>query len=308
MVFCSSVHTSILIFFYIALTNGEKSSSSDHTTSSSTVAPTRNQQSTVKTADPLSAQFSTFVSTIEALLTDRCHDKLEQSKRFCSNLTITISDNSNELLFNDEQLQKINACTEFHELFTILRKHWSWQDYTILTHIIGLSGLKEAKDEKDLFETRMASYQGMKIISETIPPESISPDYIRLSIIIDKPYQELTAEIFEELHDFVFHNLDINRYVALPFIKFLFSSLHLEWYVLKKATVHIVKMAQQNEEIFTSNSVVFIQLDQSVVLDCRAKSEKQIVSLNCYKNHERFISKHIFLMTVNWNVVSVTTS
>ena len=263
------------------MSDGEQSSS-DHTTSSSTVAPARNHQSTVKTADPLSAQFSTFVSTIEALLADRCHDKLEQSKRFCENLSI--SDNSDELLFNDEQLQKINACTEFHELFMILRKHWSWRDYTILTHIIAFSGLKEAKDEKKLFETRMASYQGMKIISETIPPESISPDYIRLRIIIDKPYQELTTEIFEELHDFVFHNLDIKRYIALPFIKFLYSSLHLEWYVLKKATAHIIKMVQHNEKNFTSNSVVFIQLDQSVLLDCRAKSEKQIVSLNCTMN------------------------
>ena len=247
----------------------------NHHTSSSTKTAA---SSTVKTPDPLSVQFSRFVATIEALL-EQCHDKLEESKQFCMNLTYTISDNSNdEHLFNDEQLQKINACTTFKELFVILRKHWSWRAYSILTHIISITGLKEAQDEVDLFETRMASYQGMKIISEEISPEAIPPDYIRLSVLITKPYRDLTVEKYAELHDFVFRNLDTKHYTALPYIKFLFGSLQLEWYVLKKAAPYMIKMAQQNEEIFMSNSVVFIQIDQHVVLDCRAKDKTQIVS------------------------------
>ena len=215
------------------------------------------------------------MATIESLL-EKCHDKLEQSKHFCSN--IAISGNSDELLFNDEQLQKINACSTFNELFTILRKHWSWKDYSILTHIISIAGLKEAQDEVELFETTMASYQGMKIICDSFSPGSIPLDYIRLSILIDKPYRDLTVEKYTELHDFVFKNLDIERYIALPFIKYLFGSLHLEWYVLKKAAPHMIKMAQQNEEIFMNNSVVFIQVDQYVVFDYRAKDKTQTVS------------------------------
>ena len=241
-------------------------------------AAASSEQSTVKTADPLSAQFSTFVTTIETLL-EVCHDKLEKAKRFCLNLTI--SDNSNELLFNDEQMQKINACTTFSELFTILRKHWSWKDYSILTHIISIVGLKEAKDEVDIFQKRMASYQGMKIVSENIPLEAISHEYIRLSVIIDKPYREFSVQNFTELRKFIFGNLDVKSYIALPYIKFLFDSLHLEWYVLKKAAPHMIKMAKQNEDIFTSNSVVFIQIDQFVVLDCKVKEvddKMQIVS------------------------------
>ena len=209
------------------------------------------------------------MATVEALL-DKNNDKLEQSKQVCSNLTISGNAND-ELLFNDEQLQKINACSTFNELFTILCKHWSWRDYSILTQIIAITGLKEAEGELQLFKARMASYEGMKITSGNIPPEAISHDYITLSVIIDKPYQELTLEEFTKLCDFIFKYLDIKHYIALPHIKFLFGSLHLEWYVLKKAAPHMVKMAQQNEKIFTSNSVVFIQVDQSVVLDCRAK-------------------------------------
>ena len=257
----------------------QEPSDTSHLHTSGPTKPTAScERPTVKTADPLSVQFSTFVTTIEALL-ETCRDKLEQSKRFCSNLTI--SGNSDELLFNDEQLQKINACTTFSELFTILRKRWSWKDYSILTHIIGIVGLKEAEDEEELFETRMASYQGMKIISENISPETIPPGYIRLSVLINKPYRNLTVEKFTELRDFVFSNLDIKYYTALPSIKFQFSCLHLEWYVLKKAAPHMIKMAEQNEEIFKSNAVVFIQIDQLVVLDWKAKEvddKMQIVS------------------------------
>ena len=230
---------------------------------------------TVTTPDPLSEQFSRFVVTIEALL-EKCHDKLEQSKQFCSNLTINGNPN-NKLLFSDEQLQEINACSTFKELFTMLRKHWCWENYSILTQIISITGLKEAKDEVELFETTMASYQGMKMIRED-PSEAILLDYFKLSIFIDKPYRDLTVEKYTELRDFVFRNLDIKRYIAYPFIRYLLGSLHLEWYVLKKAAPHMIKMAQQNEEIFTSNSVVFIQVDQHVVFDYRAKDKTQIVS------------------------------
>ena len=234
------------------------------------------EQSTVRTADPLSVQFSAFVATIATLLSTFCSDKLEQSKQLCSNLTI--SDNFDELLFNDTQLQEINACSTFSELFAILRKHWSYIDYSILRQIITTTDLKKAKDELQLFKTGMASYEGMKILSENIPPEAISPEYIRLKVIVDQSYQDLTFEDFTKLRDFIFKHLDIKYYTALPHIKFLFGSLHLEWYVLKKAAAHMIKMAKQNEEVFTSNSVIFIQVDQSIVLDSKTKDKKRVVS------------------------------
>ena len=229
----------------------------------------------MKTPDPLSVQFNKFVNTIEALL-EKCCDKLEQSKRIC--LHLTISDNLHELLFNDEQLQKINACSTFNELFTILRRHWNLLDYSILKEIIITTDVKEAKDELQLFQTRMGSYEGMKIISENIQPDAISREYITLTVIIDKPYRELTSEDFIKLRDFIFKYLDIKHYTALPHIRYLLGSLHLKLYVLKKAAPHIIKMAQQNEEIFTSNSVVFIQVDQYVVFDYTAKDKTMVSS------------------------------
>ena len=259
-------------------TRSQQSSDTSHQASSPARPTGSSEQSTVRTANPLSVQFSTFVATIEELLDEKCQNKLKQSKRFCANLTI--SDNSDELLFSDEQLQKINTCTTFSELFFLLRKHWSWKDYLILTHIISFTGLEEAKAEAEVFEKRMASYQGMKIISENLSPDNIPQDYIKLSIIIDKPYRELSLKCFTELRDFIFSNLDVKKYIALPFIRFLFSSLHLELHVLKKAAPHMIKMAKLNEEVFISNSVIFIQVDQFVVLNCKAEvdDKMQIVS------------------------------
>ena len=40
----------------------------------------------------------------------------------------------------------------------------------------------------------------------------------------------------------------------------------------------MVKMVKQNEGIFTSNSLVFLQVDLSVIFDHRAKDKKQVSS------------------------------
>ena len=53
----------------------------------------------------LSVHFSSFVMTIRKIL-EKCKDKLEECKELCSNLTI--SGNSDVLLFSDEQLVRIN--------------------------------------------------------------------------------------------------------------------------------------------------------------------------------------------------------
>ena len=268
-------HMYVCMYVIYVVVNDSHQVSSDN---SHHHTPSSAASSAVNAPDPLSVKFSRFVATIEALL-KKCHDKLllklEQSKRLCLNLTI--SNNLNVLLFNDEQLQKINACSTFNELFAILRKHWSLLDYSILEEIITTTDLKEAKDELQVFKKSMGSYEGMKIISENIQPEAIF-EYITVSVIIDKPYQELTLEDFKKIRDFIFKYLDIKHYTALPHIKYIVGSMRLEWYVLQKAAPHMIKMAQQNEEIFTNNRVVFIMVDQCVVFDYRAKDKTQIVS------------------------------
>ena len=227
-------------------------------------------EKSIFSASNLSTNFSIFVMTIRKLLEKKCEDydeKLKLCKEFCSNLTIG---DSGTLLFSDEQLDKINKCTTFEQLFTILRKHWSWKEYSILKTIIAACESKEAEDELDKFEKLMSSYCGMKLISEECLPNEILENYVKLCITVDKPYKSLTLQDFCELKAFIFKHLNVREYIALPFIKFLFSSLHLEWYIPMQAVSHIIKMVHQNKKSLIQKSIVLIKIAAKSILDAHS--------------------------------------
>ena len=113
----------------------------------------------------------------------------------------------------------------------------------------------------------MSSYFGLRLVSDKFLPEELPDGYVQMSIIVDKPYKEFTLKNFIDLKTFIFKHMDIKPYVTRPFIKFLFSSLHLEWYILQKAVPHIVKMISKNLKIYTENFIVCIKVDQIIVLD-----------------------------------------
>ena len=209
--------------------------------------------------------------TIKKIL-EKCKDKLEACKELCSNLTI--SGNSDVLLFSDEQLAEINQCTSFQQLFTILRKHWNWEEYSILKGIIAESDSEEAKEELHKFEKFMGSYRGMKLIfdkhSFNISPKEYA-DYAKLYLIIEQSYKDLTLQDFMELRTFIFQHLDIKEYTALPFIKFLFRSLHLEWYIPVQAVSHLIKMIHENKKDFIQKSIVLIKVGEKSILDVQSK-------------------------------------
>jgi len=211
-----------------------------------------------------SVQFSSLIRTVEGVL-DKNSDNLELCKRLC--LDFTISDNSDTLLFNDEQLLKIEQCKSFRELFKLLRQHWSWREYYILKEIISESNSKEARDELEKYEKIMSSYAGLQLISEKFLPEDLPQDYVKMIIIIEKPYKELTLKECGEIRDFIFKHMDVKPYVAHPFIKFLFSSLHLEWFVLHHAIPYMTKVAHKNIHVFVEKSVSYIQVGKEVILD-----------------------------------------
>ena len=202
--------------------------------------------------------------TIRKIL-EKCKDKLEACKELCSNLTI--SGNSDVLLFTDEQLTAINQCASFQQLFTILRKHWNWREYSILKGIIAESGSHEAKDELCKFEKLMGSYFGMKLISDEYSPSELPVNYVKLCITIDQPYKDLTLQQYDEIRTFIFDHLDVQKYIAQPYIKFLFSSLHLEWYIPIQAVSHVTKAGQQNKEVLIQKFIVLIKVGEKIILD-----------------------------------------
>ena len=206
--------------------------------------------------------------TVRRML-EKCADKLELCKEICCNLTIGDSDT---LLFSDEQLDKIFGCTSFQQFFNILRKHWSWKEYSLLKNIIKECESKEAEAELDKFEKLMGSCCAMKLISDEYPPSQLPENYVRLCVTAAKPYKSLTLKDYDELRTFIFTHLDVQKYAALPFIKFLFSSLHLEWYVPMQAVSHIIKMVHQNKKVLIQNSIVMIKIRDKIILDVQRES------------------------------------
>ena len=216
---------------------------------------------------------------------EKCTDKLESCKEICSNLTIG---NSDILLFSDEQSDKINKCTSFQQLFTILRRHWSWKEYSILKTIITICESDEAEVELDKFEKLMSSYCGMKLISEKYSPAELPVNYVKLCITVDKPYKSLTLQDFYEIRTFIFEHLDVKEYIALPFIKFLFSSLHLEWFIPVQAVSHIIKIVYLNKVTLIKKFIVLIKIGDKNILDLQSTvphTDDQVNGLTCMRIH-----------------------
>ena len=236
----------------------------------------------------LSVHFSTFVMTIRNML-EKCIDKLELCKELCSNLTIG---NTDILLFSDKKLAEINKCTSFQQLFTILRKHWSWKEYSILKTLITICESEEAEAELDKFEKLMSSFCDMKLISEKYSPSELPMNYIKLRITVAKPYKSLTLQDYYELRAFIFQHLDVQKYAALPFIQFLFSSLHLEWYFPVQAVSHIIKMVHQNKRVLIENSIIQIQIGDKSILDVQREPSQtdidQVVNKLVYINQPHY--------------------
>ena len=170
----------------------------------------------------------------------------------------------------------INNCSSFKELFFLLRQCWSWKEYSFLKAIIAQCESSEAEAELDKFEKLMSSYCGMKLISDKYSPNELPVNYIKLCITVEKPYKSLTLQDFDELRTFIFKYLDVKQYIALPFIKFLFSSLHLEWYIPLQAASHVVKMAVRNKGSLTAELVTLIQVGNKIVLDVRGKERAKV--------------------------------
>jgi len=196
-------------------------------------------------------------------------DKLEACKEYCT--TLFISDDSHQLLFDDDQLPQLKAVKSFDELFMCLRHYWSWDKWSILEQIIDESELEDAEEELKNYKIFLASKHAFELIIEEHSTEELPTKCINFSIILEKPYTKLTVQQYLQIKEFICEMLNVKDYIFHPFIKFLFSSLHLHWYIPELAAVHIIEMAHQNKVALVNESVVFVQVGGKVIFDCYSK-------------------------------------
>lgn len=89
----------------------------------------------ITTPGKASIEFGILMSKIIKELQKNEDDNLDTIKCICCFLTI--SGNSDILLFNDEQREAIEECTTLRTLFTSKLRHcWKWNDIITLKKII----------------------------------------------------------------------------------------------------------------------------------------------------------------------------
>ena len=103
--------------------------------------------------DQLQAEFRHMLMAIRRILSrsPNKEDNLEAYKEPC--IYLKASD-SCVLLFSPEKCAEINSCSDFRQLFDILKQHLSWDELSILTQIIYICGSDEAEQEFDKYKKK----------------------------------------------------------------------------------------------------------------------------------------------------------
>jgi len=225
------------------------------------------QHDVLVTTTSLNAEFSNLMITISSILDGSTNKEsdLEKCKGYCS--LLRTSNNSGQPLFSFKQMSMINECMDFNDLLRILNWYLSWDEHSILTHIVSECQSVKAQEEVENFEKKLAAMcEGLEITSNTSECD-LPPEFKKFCIVINKPYKNLTKKKYEEIKGFIFENLDTRCYVTARYIKVLFDSLHLEWYVTGQAVPYMINMAYQNKDIFVKGCFVFMQIDKEIIFD-----------------------------------------
>ena len=192
-------------------------------------------------------------------------DNLEKCKKYCST-NLKVSDKSRQLVFSSEDIAKIKACTTFEELFDAIIGHLSWDEHSILTYIAKECNSVEAEEEIKKFDSKLALFEGMKMISST-SKQNFSKQFMKFCVIINKPYSNVTIQEFKKVKAYIFRNLETDSIVTVGFLALLYNSLHIEWLVTVQAVSHMIKKAKENKQIFINEKYIFMQIGTEVVIE-----------------------------------------
>ena len=123
---------------------------------------------------------------------------------------------------NTKKIAEIEDCKDFIQLFYIVSPYMSWEENSILTHIVFVCGdPAEAKQEIENFRKKLALIQGLEI-AFSMPQHCMSEDVARFCEIIDKPYKNISDDDYEEVKAYILSSLNTHDYVNHKFIRILY--------------------------------------------------------------------------------------
>ena len=222
--------------------------------------------------------FSQFLTKAMSLLDKYSNDKLQLCKSFC--YTLKISDVSKEPLFNDKDVERIDKCKNFTELFcspSPLCRHYAWFEFQIIEGIIHTSELDEAKDELKKYKQHLKSNIKKPISSDVVQEDKLPPCSKKVLIILDRSHTgQITVEEYQKSSDAVLQSLKINNYALYHYLTFSEGSLHFTWYVPEQAACHMKKSAILNKSLLIKQSIMFIKVDKEVIFDHRLLKQQPV--------------------------------
>ena len=223
------------------------------------------------TADKASMEFGLLVDEIIEELEKNKSSNLRKLKTISS--TLTVHKNSDIHVFNDRQLEEIQACNDIHTILTHKLRHcYRWDDCSML-YMLMLS-VNSASCQRLIknFEVKVNSKIKLHQIYEHCKQKGfVCSEQCQkiVAIVDDRIFSDITLEEYYVLKRFVSEQCGVEDYVISPFIKASSSSLALEWYIPVTAVAHMIEIASNNEGNFVENCFVYLSISSSVILDYR---------------------------------------
>ena len=230
-----------------------------------------------------SAEFSILLVSIMKELKKNEVENLETIKDMCAFLTV--NDNSDALLFNEDQCENIKACKGINILFTKhLRGCWRWDDFSLLKTIIQYLGSDRCEELLSQYESKIYCKMKLKDIYEQCMRDNLAipTGYDQMvAIVSNKIFSRITKEEYDELKQFVAKHCRVKEYAIYPFHEMEESSLLLIWSIPSTAVSHIVEAATRNSFMFIINAFVFLQVSTKVIVDRRKTENVSTCGINC---------------------------
>jgi len=224
------------------------------------------------TPDQASAEFSILLTKIMRELLQNEDENLATIKDMCSFLTI--KDDPNTFLFDEDQREAIDACKSLRTLFkSNLRGCWRWDDFSFLKLIIqSLESSDRCEEMLSQYEQKIDSKMKLQEIYDHCVQErqNIPDGYDKMvAIVQNKTYFRITKMEYDQLKEFISQHCGVKSYVIPPFHKAAKSSLVLEFIIPVTAVSHMVETATRNSVIFLENGFVYLRIAMTVIIDRR---------------------------------------
>ena len=216
-----------------------------------------------------SVEFGVIVGEFSAELEKNKVKNLEKLKSV--SCFLTLKDNPTLKVFNDAQIEAIQACDSISFLLNVKLGHcYRWDDYSMLK--ILMSSLNATKSLKLLekFETKIDEKMRLQQIAEQYSDAKISfPDgYDKMVAIIRKDFSSITRREYNKLKEFTSLHCGVEKHIISPVSKAVpFNSLLLEWFISVSVVSHMIETAKSNVDKFTEEMFVYLRISSTVIFD-----------------------------------------